>query len=110
MKKSLLPLISAIAQISVVAAFAGPQDTLRIKDHRFIPDTLIAQANERFKLVVINQDSSAEEFESFPLDREKVVAPHGEIIVFLGPLAQGTYGFIGEFHGLKGALVIQGGH
>ncbi len=37
----------------------------------------------KFKLIVRNDDTTPEEFESYDLNREKVVSPGQEITVFL---------------------------
>ena len=71
---------------------------LVIKNHRFEPDTLNVPAGQKFKLVVENQDSTPEEFESHDLNREKVVPGNGKITIFLGPLKPGRYVFVGEFN------------
>lgn len=71
---------------------------LRIKDHRFSPRVIEVPAGEKVKLVIYNDDPTPEEFESYELNREKVVAGGGKIVVFIGPLEAGTYPFFGEFH------------
>jgi hypothetical protein len=50
------------------------------------------------KLIVENQDQSAEEFESYELNREKIVAGGKSVTVFIGPLKPGVYKFFGEFN------------
>jgi hypothetical protein len=72
--------------------------TLTIKDHRFTPAEITIPADTRVKLLVKNLDPSAEEFESYELNREKVVSGGGEIIVYIGPVKPGRYPFFGEFH------------
>ena len=57
-----------------------------------------AAAGVRVKLVIDNQDASAEEFESRDLRREKLVAGKSRGFVWVGPLPKGEYGFYGEFH------------
>jgi hypothetical protein len=71
---------------------------ISIKDHRYVPDHLDVPAGVKFKLMVKNEDDTAEEFESFELNREKIVPPGKEIPVFLGPLDKGDYPFFGDFH------------
>jgi plastocyanin len=72
--------------------------TLTIKGHRFDPELLEVPAGKKFKLMVKNLDDTAEEFDSYDLDREKVIQGGSEGAVFLGPLDPGTYEFFGEFH------------
>ncbi|MCW3474309.1 cupredoxin domain-containing protein [Limobrevibacterium gyesilva] len=83
--------------------------TLTIKDHRFDPATLEIPAGRKVKLVVKNQDPTAEEFESADLHREKVVAGGKEITILIGPLKPGTYRYIGEYHSAtaKGEIVVK---
>lgn len=72
---------------------------IHIKNHLFNPQTLNLPANKKIKLVVINDDPEIEEFESFDLNREKIVPGNGgRIVVFIGPLKPGEYKFFGEFH------------
>ena len=71
---------------------------LTLKEHRFSPPELKIPANKRVKIVVFNQDAAAEEFESFDLNREKVVSGNGKILLFIGPLKPGVYKYFGEFN------------
>jgi hypothetical protein len=80
------------------AAAAEPEFTLAIKDHRFEPTELKVPANQRVKLVVHNQDSTPEEFESHTLNREKVIPGGAKATIFIGPLKPGRYPFFGEFN------------
>ena len=72
--------------------------TLTVKDHRFSPGELKVPAGRKVRIVVDNQDPTAEEFESYDLNREKVVSGNSKITLFVGPLKPGTYKFFGEFH------------
>jgi plastocyanin len=83
--------------------------TITIKDHQFTPAELIIPANKKVKIVIDNQDITAEEFESFELHREKVVNGHAKITVFVGPLKPGRYKYFGEFHQdtAQGIIVAQ---
>lgn len=71
---------------------------IQIKDHVFIPDTLYVPVGKKIKLRVENLDKSPEEFESYDLNREKVVAGGRKITLFIGPLKAGIYGYFGEFN------------
>ena len=96
LRASLLVLLALVSG-SAVAGDLGPY-TLRIKDNRFIPAQLVVPANIKFKLIVVNEDATPEEFESHELNREKIVTGKGTITVFIGPLKPGSYPFFGEFH------------
>ena len=76
---------------------APPVFEILIKDHLFYPDELVIPANTKVKLLVINQDATPEEFESYELNREKVIPGNTQAIIFVGPLPPGIYPFFGEF-------------
>lgn len=94
---------------SLAAVAAEPQALLVIKGHRFEPTELRVPAGQRVKLVVHNQDSTAEEFESHDLNREKVIAPGAKATIYIGPLKPGRYSFYGEYHEAtaKGVIVAE---
>ena len=75
-----------------------PVIQLVIKDHLFYPSELIVPVNKKIKLIVDNQDSTPEEFESYELNREKVILGNSKAMIFIGPLAPGEYPFFGEFN------------
>lgn len=71
---------------------------LQIKNHRFKPARLVVPAGERIRIVVRNLDATPEEFESYELNREKIIPGGAQAYIFIGPLEPGTYPFFGEFH------------
>jgi hypothetical protein len=75
-----------------------PVFELEIRDHLFHPDELHIPANTKVKLIVYNRDSTPEEFESYELNREKVIMGERKANIFIGPLAPGVYPFFGEFN------------
>ena len=75
-----------------------PVYKLVIKDHKFSPEELTLSTNIKVRIIVENQDPTAEEFESYDLNREKVVAANGKITLFVGPLKPGVYKYFGDFH------------
>ena len=82
---------------------------LTIKDHQFHPTELVVPAGTKVKLRIDNQDSTPEEFDSYLLNREKVIAAHSTAAIFIGPLTPGRYPFTGEFHQAtaQGVIVAQ---
>ena len=86
-----------LVPLSAVAADM-PEFTLSIQNHRFNPVELTIPANTKVKLIVVNQDPTAEEFESHELNREKVVAGGSRINVYVGPLKTGRYPYFGDFN------------
>ena len=91
-------LIFLLYALSLPVWAADPEFALVIRDHRFEPAEIRIPAGQKVKLVVHNQDTTPEEFESHELNREKMIAPGGKVTIFIGPLAPGRYPFFGEFH------------
>ena len=91
-------LFVGLSATSQVRAADVHEATLTIQDHRFIPAELVVPAGRKIKLTVVNKDATAEEFESYELNREKIVAGNGRITVYVGPLRPGRYPYFGEFH------------
>ena len=102
-------LISALMFVSVGVQAADAELTLVIQDHRFQPETLVVPAQKKIKITVENRDSTPEEFESFTLNREKVIPGKSSATIFIGPLAPGKYPFVGEFNEktAKGVIVAE---
>jgi Cupredoxin-like domain len=71
---------------------------LRFHDGTFEPGELVVKAKAPFRLRVVNETQEAIEFESFELNRERVVLPGAEIVVYLPALDPGSYKFFDDFH------------
>ena len=83
----------------VNSAWAGkPTFELMIRDHLFYPAELVVPANQKIRLLISNKDSTPEEFESYELNREKVIIGGKKTVIFVGPLRTGEYPFFGEFN------------
>jgi len=93
-----LLLLFGIMPLAFTAHAGPPEFELEIRDHLFIPDELRIPAGQKVKLVVYNRDSTPEEFESYELNREKVIMGNSKAIIFIGPLKPGEYPFFGEFN------------
>jgi len=91
-------LLVAILIFTQYVSAATPIIEIRIRDHLFYPAEVVIPANVKVKLLVINQDPTPEEFESYELNREKVIVGNGKAIIFVGPLDPGEYPFFGEFN------------
>lgn len=91
-------LVASFALLPILAFAADLDVDLVIKDHRFQPAEIKVPAGKKIKLVIDNQDATAEEFESHELNREKVIPAKSKANVFIGPLNPGKYPFYGEFH------------
>src|SRR5215813_11314163 len=90
----------AVSLLTMAAGSSGrAQDTsysLTIHDSKFEPSTLNVKAGVKFKLVVKNARKVAAEFESAELNREKIVPPGQTVVIYVGPLAAGTYPFFDD--------------
>ncbi len=74
-----------------LAVQAGPPVIeLVIEQHKFEPAEIRVPANTKVKLLIKNRDVTPEEFESYELKREKIIAGKTEGVVFIGPLPPGT--------------------
>jgi hypothetical protein len=83
--------------VAATASAATPVIEIEIREHLFYPDVVEIPANTKVKLLIRNLDPTPEEFESYELNREKVIAGNSETVVFIGPLPAGEYPFFGEF-------------
>ena len=102
---------TSILLISFNSYAAPPTFEIIIKDHLFYPDELVIPANTKVKLLVKNQDATPEEFESYELNREKVIPGKTQAIIFVGPLPPGIYPFFGEFFPktAQGKIIVNDG-
>ncbi len=81
-----------------VAAADEPAFAVEIHDAAFAPAEVRIPAGKRVELVVRNLRSLPAEFESFELNREKVVPPGGHVTVWVGPLDAGRYKIFDDFN------------
>ena len=103
MKSSVFAIVgmAAVLTLGAVPAFAAedvPVFELTIKDHMFTPDHIEVPAGKDVKLIVKNLDATPEEFESYDLDVEKIIAGGSQGVFLIAPLERGKYKFFGEFH------------
>jgi hypothetical protein len=87
-----------LAHPILAAADAGPIPELRFHDGQFEPANVSVPAGQPLKLKVDNTGASAIEFESFELNRERVVLPGASITVYIPALTPGVYHFYDDFH------------
>lgn len=108
MKKLFLAtLISAVLPSLALADQASVE--IAIKNHQFTPSEVRIPANTRIKLIVMNQDSTPEEFEGKDFDLEKIIPGNSKARILVGPFKPGRYKFVGEFHedSAKGVLIAE---
>ena len=87
--------------VMMFTSLASAQDNtfvITIKDHKFHPAEVLVPAGKKVKLLVKNEDRTPEEFESYSLNREKIIGGGKQAIIYVGPLKPGKYKFFGEFH------------
>lgn len=84
--------------LTMPARAAAPEFELAIRDHLFFPATIEIPAGVKVRLLIDNQDDTPEEFESYELNREKVIPGKSKTVIFIGPLPPGEYPFFGEFY------------
>jgi RPA family protein len=108
-KPSKIMVLTALLAVATGVLAAEPELQLTLKEHRFTPTELVAPSGQKLKLIIENQDATPEEFESYSLNREKVVPSGGRIVVYVGPLKPGRYEFFGDFNAstARGWLVVR---
>ena len=82
---------------------------IRFSDHHFSPQTLAVHAGQPLQIKVVNSSRERIEFESFSLNREKVIEPGESVTVRLPALRAGRYDFFDDFHSdvPEGAIVAE---
>jgi len=101
--KTFIVIFSMTAFVTVLFSAAGSRgdDTvveLRFENRRFTPQTITVPANQALTLRITNVSKEPIEFESFKLNREKVVGPGETVVVRLPALRPGSYDFYDDFH------------
>ncbi len=101
-----------VLTITILGGHALAADSvveLRYENHRFAPQMIAVPAKRAFRIKVTNASKETIEFESFKLDREKVVGPGETIFVNVPPLSPGSYDFYDDFHGdvPEGAVIAK---
>ena len=101
--------LACAAATPVSRAVAGDLDLdLTVNDAGFAPAELKVPAGTRVKLQVANQTGASIEFESFELNRERVVPPSQKVVVYLSGLSAGRYEFFDDFHQeRRGVLIVE---
>jgi plastocyanin len=81
---------------------------LSVVEGGFSPAEIEAPAGSRVRLEVTNRTPVAIEFESYALNRERVVQPGQTVSVWVSGLAPGRYEFFDDFHQeRRGTLVVR---
>ena len=104
-----LSLLFSVLSLAIPAFADTPVVEIEIRDHLFYPPEVLIPADTKIKLKIRNLDPTPEEFESYELNREKVISGNSVGIIFIGPLAPGEYPFFGEFYPrtAQGKVVVE---
>ena len=86
-------------------ASTEPEYIIRILHHQFVPAELHIPKGIKVRIVLDNQDDTAEEFDSHSLNREKHVPPKSQATIFIGPLPPGRYVYESESEVAGGAAL-----
>lgn len=88
---------------------AVPTIEIEIRDHLFFPSEVSVPRDTKVRLLITNRDATPEEFESYELNREKVISGDTKTVIFIGPLPPGLYPFFGEFYPktAQGTVVVE---
>ncbi|MCX7059014.1 MAG: cupredoxin domain-containing protein [Proteobacteria bacterium] len=90
--------VTALLLAPVLALAADTEYTIVLESHRFSPSELLVPAGVKVRLVLENRDQTPEEFESYALNREKLITPSAKVVIYVGPLAPGRYEYFGDFN------------
>ena len=96
-----------LSQLFAAPLLAGtePEYIIRIVHHQFAPAALHIPRGIKVRIVLDNQDETAEEFDSHSLNREKHVPPKSQVTIFIGPLSPGRYVYESESEVAGGAAL-----
>jgi len=93
-----LLVISYVSIAGGADAQIGKPVEIRFDQHRFTPSKVEVPVGVPLTIRVVNASRERIEFESFKLNREKVVEPGASIVVQLPALRAGSYDFYDDFH------------
>jgi plastocyanin len=103
--------LAAAALLIALLGAARAEDLtvpLAVHDAGFDPVQVKTPSGAKVRLEVTNQTQAAIEFESFELNRERVVQPGQKVAVYLSGLSPGRYEFFDDFHpDRKGVLIVE---
>lgn len=95
--------------LAEVPAFAdGVTNKLTFQDDTFSPATLSVAPDQKIDLLIKNNSDLVIEFESYDLNREKIIPAHGEVTIHIGPLDPGDYSYFNDFKRTSmGKIIVQ---
>ena len=108
MSPSRMLLTALLLTTPALSAFAEQPLALTAQTDGFAPAELQVPADQKLQIAVTNRTGAAIEFESFELNRERVIQSGQTVTIYLSPLGQGRYEFFDDFHPEhRGALVVK---
>jgi len=108
MRWTLIALLLALVALGTPARADDAGVQLDVTEAGFAPAEIRGPAGERIKIAVTNRTAAAIEFESFELNRERVVQPGQTVSVYVSGLDKGRYEFFDDFNqARRGVLVIE---
>ena len=96
--RRLMLLLPAFAAIAAPALAQSPPYVLALRNRQWEPPILEVPADQKIELQITNTGTTAAEFESTDLRREKLLPPGQKVVVFIGPLRPGTYEYFDDFN------------
>ena len=102
----------ALAILFVVVGFGSVQAadpapvSITIRDRQFVPAEITVPAGAKIELQIRNEQTTAAEFESHQMRREKVIPPGGTVSLYIGPLNPGRYEFFDDFNPKNRGVVV----
>jgi hypothetical protein len=105
----LFALLGACGLVAAAARADAPTFTIEFHDGKISPLRIEVPAKQQFRLEFDNTGSTAAEFESHELHKEKVLPAKSRSFLVFHPLDPGEYGFFDDFHedAPKGVLVAK---
>ncbi len=95
---TLAGLAVGMSTFSAARAADLPTFPLVLTDGKLSSARIEVPAGQRIKIEVKNAGTTAAEFESIQLRKEKVLAPGATSFVVIAPLSPGEYKFFDDFH------------
>jgi len=103
-------MLLGVLLLALAPAARADDVTVRLGVHEqgFDPAEIQTAAGTRVRLEITNHTAAAIEFESFELNRERVIQPGQTAAVYVSGLEAGRYEFFDDFHQeRKGALIVR---
>lgn len=95
---SALVLAWPLPQSALAAGDSDPTFRIEIKNGVITPLAVEVPANTRIRLELSNTGTSAVEFESVQLKKEKLIASGNSTVMVIRSLDPGSYDFFDDFH------------